>query len=79
MVDPNGETYLVSKVTDDLKARLYHLPKTAWGSRDRVNLTDGVALPVHITSGIKGPVAGDISHNGHEVTNESSLMLYCSA
>ena len=65
MVDPNGEVYVVSKVSAGHHAKFVHLPSSAWGAHHRVNVNDGVYLT--ITEKNHYPVGGDISPAGTEV------------
>jgi len=75
MVDNVSEVYLVSKVMPQLKSRLYHLPRAAWGTNQRVALIGGVYLD--IKSDRDNPTAGDISADGLEVTfSHSKLIIF---
>ncbi|CAG2224384.1 unnamed protein product [Mytilus edulis] len=65
MVDPNGEVYVVSKVSAGHHAKFVHLPKSAWGAHHHVYVNDGVYLS--ITTNAHDPVGGDISPAGNEI------------
>ncbi|XP_052761671.1 uncharacterized protein LOC128204300 [Mya arenaria] len=66
MVDEQGEVYVISKVMSWNQPKLAHLPRHAWGTNQRVNVSMGVFLP-ELTSNRDNPTAGDISPDGTEV------------
>jgi hypothetical protein len=44
MVDPKGEVYVVSKVSNNHHGKFVHLPSSAWGAHHRVPVNEGVYL-----------------------------------
>jgi hypothetical protein len=66
MVDPKGEVYVVSKVSNNHHGKFVHLPSSGWGAHHRVPVNEGVYLTV--TENNHNPVGGDISPAGNEVS-----------
>lgn len=66
MVDNKAEVYLVSKVTAGRYPKLVRLPQSAWGTKNRVKVDEGVNLSLKASR--HDPVSGDISRDGHEVS-----------
>ncbi|XP_062595958.1 uncharacterized protein LOC134257347 [Saccostrea cucullata] len=73
MVDPQGEVYLVGNIYSG-RGMVSHLPKSAWGSPNIVNIDTTQFLPIHTHH--HDPVSGDISMDGSELLIKTKSNIF---
>ncbi|XP_062595967.1 uncharacterized protein LOC134257355, partial [Saccostrea cucullata] len=73
MVDPRGEVYLIS-VGHNGHGMVSHLPSSAWGNPDPVDIESTQFLQVH--SHHHDPLSGDIRQDGSELLIQEKSHIY---
>ncbi|XP_062595956.1 uncharacterized protein LOC134257345 [Saccostrea cucullata] len=73
MVDPKGEVYLIGYVCSG-RGMVSHLPKSAWGSPNPVNIDSSQFLPINTDH--HDPVSGDISMDGSKLLIKSKYHIF---